>query len=128
QGPNRPSFRVALKARARNPYSQAVVMDSGLAAVRRPGMTGEGPVNSSDNADNLRILTVDLGIPKPLSSESPHALKSPHALYAPIPRRAARPASGLGSRGQARQAEEGGAGVEGPVAVPAGEDAVLYRQ
>jgi hypothetical protein len=29
-------------ARARNPYSQAVVMDSGLAASRRPGMTAEG--------------------------------------------------------------------------------------
>ena len=34
-----------------------------------------------------------------------------HALHAPIPRRTARPASGFGSRGPARQAEEGGAGV-----------------
>src|SRR5262245_61924978 len=36
-----PSFRGAAKRRARNPYSPAVVMDSGLAGLRpRPGMTG----------------------------------------------------------------------------------------
>src|SRR5260370_1051855 len=34
------SFRDGPKGRARNPYSPSVVMDSGLAAARRPGMTG----------------------------------------------------------------------------------------
>src|ERR1700693_6530047 len=51
-----------------------------------------------------------------------------HALYAPIPRGTACPASGFGSRGPAREAEAGGQGVQGAVAVPAGKDAVLYRQ
>src|SRR5689334_13989033 len=51
-----------------------------------------------------------------------------HALHAPIPRRSARPASGFGSREQARQVEEGRTGVEGAVAVPAGEDAVLHGE
>src|SRR5262245_55799916 len=51
-----------------------------------------------------------------------------HALFAAISRRDQSPASGFGSRGQARQAEEGGQGVEGAVAVPAGEDAVIFCQ
>src|ERR1700731_4497009 len=34
-----PSFRIDAKRRVRNPYSLTVVMDSGLAASRRPGMT-----------------------------------------------------------------------------------------
>ena len=33
------SFRDGPKGRARNPYSQLVVMDSGLAPLARPGMT-----------------------------------------------------------------------------------------
>ena len=51
-----------------------------------------------------------------------------HALHAPVPRRAESPASGLGGRGQARQAHALGPRVEGPVAVQQGEDAVLLRQ
>src|SRR5713101_3684641 len=37
-----PSFRDGPKGRARNPYSQPVVMDSGLAPSARPGMTRMG--------------------------------------------------------------------------------------
>src|SRR5258705_13535470 len=85
------------------------------------------PVNSRENPNNLRILArrpyTDGGL-----AAAPDSPRITHALYAPIPRRAARPASGLGGRGQAREVEEGGAGVEGPVAVSAGEDAVVHRQ
>ena len=70
------------------------------------------------------------------ASESPQPTKpSPrltrhltHALHAPVPRRAKGASSGLGSRGQARQASARGARVQGAVAVQQGEDALLLRQ
>src|ERR1700722_14570336 len=55
-------------------------------------------------------------------------LANHHALYAAISRRAARAASGFGSRGAAREIEKGGAGVEGAVAIQQGEDAVVHGQ
>src|SRR5258708_22896930 len=58
----------------------------------------------------------------------PTHTKSLNALYAPIPRRTARPASGFGGRGPAREVEEGRARVERPVAVSAGEVAVVHGQ
>ena len=62
--------------------------------------------------------------------QPPHDLgtHSPHALHARVPRRTARPASGFGSRGPARQAEEGRPGVQGAVAVPAGKVALVHGQ
>src|SRR5215207_2424684 len=53
---------------------------------------------------------------------------TPRALPAPNPRRDPRPAADLGRRGQARAPEEGGAGMEGAVALQRGEDAVLLRE
>src|SRR3981189_979555 len=85
------------------------------------------PVNSPDKPDNLRILATRPCIPNRLAPPLDSA-KITHALYAPIPRRAARPASGFGSRGQAREIEAGGQGVEGGGAVPAGEIAVVHRE
>src|SRR5712675_1269864 len=85
------------------------------------------PVNSREKADNHRILPSHPYIPNRLAPCLDSA-KITHALYAPIPRRAARPASGFGSRGQAREIEAGGQGVEGAVAVPAGKIAVVHRQ
>src|SRR3569623_2237639 len=51
-----------------------------------------------------------------------------HAFHASISRRSARAASGVGSRGQAREVEAGGQGVEGALSVSSGENAVLYGQ
>src|SRR5947209_1501954 len=53
---------------------------------------------------------------------------APHALFAPIPRRVARAASGFGGRGPAREAQEGGARVEGTFPIQQGEDALVLRQ
>src|SRR6187399_1286571 len=86
-----------------------------------------GAVNSRENPNNLRILREPPYIHGRLARPDDSA-RITHALYAPIPRRTARPASGFGSGGPAREAEEGGARVQGAVAVPAGEDAVLLRQ
>src|SRR3954465_1279063 len=80
---------------------------------------------SLQNLTSGRVVPISL-IPSPDSHG--FALHRAHALHAPIPRRAACQAFGLRSRGQARQAEEGGAGGEGAIAVPAGKDAVLLRQ
>ena len=66
-------------------------------------------------------------MPNPLA-RVPNSAKLIHALHTSISRRTARPPSGLGSRGQAREVEEGRAGVEGAVAVPAGEDALVHGQ
>src|SRR5580704_7322697 len=53
-----------------------------------------------------------------LSSRHAHAtLANHHAFHAAISRRAARAASGFGSRGAAREIAQGGAGVEGAIAV-----------
>src|ERR1700733_468697 len=88
---------------------------------------GSRPVNSGKNPNNLRILTRPPYIHGRLAaaSDSP---KITHALYASISRRTACPASGLGSGGPPRQVEEGREGVEGAVAVPAGEVAVVHGQ
>ncbi len=51
-----------------------------------------------------------------------------HAILGPIPRRAARAASGLGSRGPARETAQGRPRMEGALAVQQGEDAVVLRQ
>src|SRR5258708_910437 len=59
---------------------------------------------------------------------SPEPNPSSHALSATVPRRVARPASGIGSRGQARPAKEGGARVERVVAFQQGADAVILCQ
>src|SRR5258708_25649252 len=94
-------------------------------------MTAVGAVNSREKADYLRISLRPPYIHLRLATAPPHRQDSvtfTHALYAPIPRRAARPASGFGSRGQAREAEEGGEDVEGAVAPSTKEAAVVPRQ
>ena len=58
----------------------------------------------------------------------PCSTKEHHALSAPIPRRAARPAAGLGRGRPAREAAQGGARVEGAVALQQGEVALVLRQ
>src|SRR5215216_2330010 len=100
-------------------------MDSGL--VLRTPRNDAGAVNSGEKPNTLRILPARPYIHGRLARPCDSA-KFNYALHAPIPRRAARPASGLGSRGAAREAEKGGARVQGAVALPAGEDAVLLRQ
>src|SRR5207302_5540470 len=88
-------------------------------AIAHRGMT-DMAVNSREKPNNLRILPARPYIHDRLATASRLRPKSPHALHAPIPRRTARPASGFGSRGPARQAEEGGAGGQGAVAASAG--------
>src|ERR1700730_1750149 len=51
-----------------------------------------------------------------------------HAFSAAIPRRAARPASGLGRRRPAREAQEGGTRVEGALALQQGAHALVHGQ
>src|SRR5205085_4056086 len=68
-------------------------------------------------------------MPNPLAGISgTQSILAPHALHAAVSRRAPRPASRLRGRRQAREAAQAGQGVQGAVAVPAGEDAVLHRQ
>src|SRR6187200_2013017 len=100
--------------------------DSGFDASHRPGTTE--PVNSRENPNNSRNSPRPPYIHRRLARASDSGQKSAHALHAPISRRSARPASGFGSRRPAREVEAGGAGVEGAVAVPAGEITIVYRQ
>src|SRR3954454_13482770 len=61
-----------------------------------------------------------------LSSPASDAnLTSDHAILASIPGRTARPAAGVGRRWPARETAQGGARVEGVVAVQQGEDAFV---
>src|SRR5580704_112690 len=85
------------------------------------------PVNSRGKSKQSKYLRRPPYIHGRLAaaSDSP---KITHALYASISRRTACPASGFGSGGPPRQIEEGGKGVEGAVAVPAGEVAVVHGQ
>src|SRR5882672_2155242 len=91
-----------------------------------PGMTA-APVNSREKVNNLRILADAAYIHDRLAA-APDSHKIPYALYASIPRRAACPASGFGSRGPAREVEAGRARVERLVAVSTGEVAVVHGQ
>src|SRR5258708_629927 len=100
-------------------------MDSGL-ALRAPRNDG-APVNSPDKPNNLRKAVGCPYMPSPLARGADSRTIA-HALYAAIPRRSARPASGFGSRGQAREVEAGGARMERAVAVSAREDALLHGQ
>src|SRR6266516_942081 len=80
-------------------------------------------VDSRDNRAGCAAL------PRPAyTGRSGESLGPPHALFAPIPRRVARAASGLGGRGPAREAQEGGARVEGTFPLQQGEDALVLRQ
>ena len=74
-----------------------------------------GPLPNRDPFGRYDAARVSDSVPTPDA-------RPKHALYAPISRRAARPPSGLGGGRAAREAEEGRARVEGPVAVQQGED------
>src|SRR4029079_16667195 len=126
-----PSFRGvrSTSPESISPRTQPANGFRGSRQVARPGMT-EGAVNSVENPNSLRILRsppyIHGGLANMLESGLTTQGPNHHALYAPIPRRAARPASGFGSRGPAREVEEGGKGVERAVAVPAGEVALVH--
>src|SRR5262249_24673867 len=81
------------------------------------------PVDNRDNAPPSRQCPARAYTGR--SSESPGSL---HALSASFPRRAARAASGFGGRRPARAAQEGGARVEGALALQQGENALVFRQ
>src|SRR5260370_40063055 len=70
------------------------------------------PVNSRENPNNLRILANRPCIHDRMAT-APDSPKIAYALYASFPRRAARPASGFGSRGPACGVHKGGARAEG---------------
>src|SRR6266496_1769754 len=101
-------------------------MGSGFAASRRPGMTapvvpslwiaGTSPPASAPGRIRRIFRTVPLSRPKL------------HALSAPVPRRIARPASGLRRRRPAGEIEEARPRMGRPLAVQSGKNPLVHGQ
>src|SRR5262252_6712688 len=127
----------------------AVIVVSSLRVVCWPNLTGDASVRPEQRKGKTRgraplaHLTqppahpVDNRDNPPPSHQRParaytgrssESLGRLHALSASVPRRVARAASGFGGRRPARAAQEGGARVEGALALQQGENALVFRQ